>query len=290
MPQLLTKRRQAKSKPGATLKGSKLRYNAAIQQRYMTKLDCLIGLMVEETHKAIASLFDSDTAHNYFDYAEDASVSSQARIVTNKLNKRFADLFALRAKPLAESMVNQTDKDSSKTLHTSLKELSGGLSLRTSIIDNPLRNVITASVAENVALIKSIPSQYMLDVQGAVMRSITTGNGLQDLIPQLDKYADETKNRAKNIALDQTRKVYNNMNRDRMKALGVKRYEWIHSGGSVHPRPLHQEYNGRIFSFDKPPIIDERTGERGIPGQAINCRCTMRPVIEISEGEEYADV
>jgi SPP1 gp7 family putative phage head morphogenesis protein len=290
LPQLLTKRRAAKSKPGVKLKGSKLRYNAAIQERYTRQLDRLIGRMVTETNAAVATLFDSDTAHNYFDYAEDASVASQARIVTNKLNKRFAELFNAQAKMLAESMVKATDKDSSKTLHASLKELSGGLSLRTSIIDNPLRNVITASVAENVALIKSIPSQYMLDVQGAVMRSITTGNGLKDLIPHLDKYADETKNRAKNIALDQTRKVYNNMNRDRMKALGVKRYEWIHSGGSVTPRPLHQSYNGRIFSFDDPPVIDEKTGEKGIPGQAINCRCTMRPVIEISEGEEYANV
>jgi uncharacterized protein with gpF-like domain len=28
------------------------------------------------------------------------------------------------------------------------------------------------------------------------------------------------------------------------------------------------------------PVIDPRTGERGIPGQAINCRCVMRPLVE----------
>jgi hypothetical protein len=35
-------------------------------------------------------------------------------------------------------------------------------------------------VTENVGLIKSIPTQYLGGVQGAVMRSITTGNGMQD--------------------------------------------------------------------------------------------------------------
>ncbi len=289
LKRLLTKQRAARSKPGATIKGSTLRYNASIQRRYEEALAKLVRDMHDEAQRAIATLFDSDTANNYFSVAFDASVSSQARILTNKLNKRFGDLFALKAKPTAERMVNASDADSTKTLHISLKEMSGGLSLKTSTVNSTIKNVISASVAENVALIKSIPQQYMLNVQGSVMRSITSGRGLADLIPEIDKYADEAKNRARNIALDQTRKVYNNINRDRMKSLGVKRYEWIHSGGSMHPRPLHQSYNGSIFRFDDPPIIDEKTGERGIPGQAINCRCTMKPVIEIEEGDEYAD-
>jgi len=41
-----------------------------------------------------------------------------------------------------------------------------------------------------------------------------------------------------------------------------------------------------IFSFDDLPVIDRRSGERGIPGQAINCRCRMAPVIEFDNDEE----
>ncbi|RIQ43658.1 phage head morphogenesis protein, partial [Bordetella avium] len=33
---------------------------------------------------------------------------------------------------------------------------------------------------------------------------------------------------------------------------------------------------------DNPPIIDKTTGERGLPGQLINCKCRMRPVIDFS--------
>lgn len=45
-------------------------------------------------------------------------------------------------------------------------------------------------------------------------------------------------------------------------------------------RPLHKELNGKIFRFDNPPIIDERTGQRGLPSQTYNCRCVIIPVID----------
>ena len=52
-----------------------------------------------------------------------------------------------------------------------------------------------------------------------------TGSGLQDLIPSIDRALKSqkriAKNRAKNIALDQTRKAYNSINKARMEAVGV---------------------------------------------------------------------
>ena len=68
-------------------------------------------------------------------------------------------------------------------------------------------------------LIKSIPEQYFKDVTGSVMRSITTGNGLADLVPEIKKYDGQTERRAKLLALDQTRKAYNSINKQRMQSL-----------------------------------------------------------------------
>ena len=42
-------------------------------------------------------------------------------------------------------------------------------------------------------------------------------------------------------------------------------------------RLLHKELNGKIFRFDEPPIIDEHTGQRGLPGETYNCRCLLLP-------------
>lgn len=80
------------------------------------------------------------------------------------------------------------------------------MTISASKVTDPLKNTLTASLAENVDLIKSIPQQYLSGVQQAVMRSITTGNGLQDLQPYLEKQGGVTERRATLIANDQTRK------------------------------------------------------------------------------------
>lgn len=43
-------------------------------------------------------------------------------------------------------------------------------------------------------------------------------------------------------------------------------------------RPLHRRLHGKVCSFDNPPVIDERTGQRGLPGETYNCRCGLTPI------------
>jgi len=282
---VLTKKKRARveaQKPSA-IKGTPLNPNAAVQNKYADKLTALVAEMVRQTRKEIESLFRKTVAKEFF--AEDASIASHAKSVTDELSDRFNALFADRAEGAATSMIEGAQKSSSTSLLASLRELSGGVAIKTSMVPEALVPVVQASVAENVGLIKSISADYMQKVEGAVMRSITTGNGLADLIPSLEKLDGMTKRRAENIAYDQTRKVYNNVNKARMQAVGVKKFEWLHTGGSQHPRKDHIALSGKVFSFDNLPVIDPRTGERGIPGQAPNCRCRMVPVIEFADDD-----
>lgn len=59
---------------------------------------------------------------------------------------------------------------------------------------------------------------------------------------------------------------------------GFTEFKWI-TNLDGRERPLHKELNGKIFRFDNPPIIDERTGQRGLPGETYNCRCTFVPIL-----------
>ena len=67
--------------------------------------------------------------------------------------------------------------------------------------------------------------------------------------------------------------------------MGCTHFKWLRST-SKEKRELHLEYaketnnkygigGTNIFAFDNPPIIDERTGQRGLPGQTYNCRCDL---------------
>lgn len=282
MAKILTRRKEIwvdRFKPDY-LRGDVLTPNIGVEIRYLGEIALLIDLMTSEVAKQLKALFETEHAQEYF--GQDKSVSAEARILTNALKLKFKNLFAARAKPMAERFTKSSEKSSSASLHNSLQKLSGGLSLGTSSISGPLKDVLSATVTENVNLIKSIPEQYLTQVQGAVMRSITTGNGLQDLVPFLADQKGITLRRARMIANDQTRKAFNNINKGRMQQVGLQEYEWLHTGGSSHPRKEHIAMSGKIYRFDQPPIIDEKTGERGIPGQAINCRCRMRPVISFT--------
>lgn len=283
---LVTKKRAkwVESRGAHTFEGNALNYNAAVMDRYVKALTSLVKQMTAQTIREVKKL--QATAAMDSAVAMDAgNVASQARILSNKLTAKFDSLFGRKAKALAEMMVNANTRASRAALNISLKEMSGGLSLKTDIMNKSLRTILTATVAENVALIKSIPGEFMTQVSGDILRAITTGQGLADIVPKLEEYEGVTLRRARNIALDQTRKAYNNINKSRMEAIGVKRFRWVHSGGGQKPRELHIQMDGNIYSFDDLPVIDERTGERGIPGQAINCRCTMVPVIEFGAPE-----
>lgn len=283
MPALLTKRKQAwiERRRVDITRGAPLNPSVPVRLRYYAALADLIVRMTDETRKELEKFFKQPTAKEFF--AEDASVSSQARILTNALTSKFNDLFSLKAKPLAEKLVRESDLASKQSLHRSLKDLSGGLALKTNIWTDELTQVMSASVTENVSLIKSISAQYLQGIQGATMRAITTGNGLADLVPFLQKHEGITLRRARIIAEDQSRKAFNQLNKHRMQAVGIKQFEWLHSSGSLEPRPLHIQYNGKVFDLANPPVIDNKTGERGIPGQLINCKCRMVPVITFDE-------
>src|ERR1700728_96799 len=287
-PKLTKKRAKWVENRDTVLKGSKLAFNAAQQERYVAALERLTKQMTRETKKQIIRLFKGEISDDFFKSQEkltamDASFASQARILLNSLARTFENLFNLKSSALAKAMIEGANKTSTSNVHTSLQQLTGGLSLKTSVVSAGQEEIATALVSANVSLIKSIPQEYLKNVTGSVMRSITTGQGLADLVPEIQKYDGQTYRRAKNLALDQTRKAYNAINRQKLLNNGIKQFEWGHSGGGLHPRESHMKIAGKIFSFENIREEQEKLGvpeaDRGLPGEPINCKCYMRPII-----------
>ena len=138
-------------------------------------------------------------------------------------------------------------------------------------------------MVENVALIKSIPEKYLNEVTGAVMRSITSAEGgMQYLVPQLQKYEGITLRRARNIAMDQTRKAYQAVNLERSKSAGITKGIWIHTGGTKEPRAKHRSYNGKEFELAKGAPVGDN-GEYVHCGEQPFCRCTFVPILDFGE-------
>lgn len=135
-----------------------------------------------------------------------------------------------------------------------------------------------AVVAENVNLIKSIPQEYLTDVQSSVWTSVKSGGNMGTLSRKLHKNYEVSVKRAALIARDQNAKATAVIENTRRQQLGIKTAVWQHSSGGKEPRPAHVAMNGKTFALSK-GMWDEDEGEWIFPGQLINCRCTSRAVI-----------
>lgn len=267
--------------PKNIIVGRPVRPNAGITDRYAKALKALVRQMCAQTRKEILRAYDE---HWPTGFAGDASIASQGRIIVNNLDRTFAQFFGRRSGELANGMVDDTLKTSSKTLAASFSsaDKSGGLELKFANSSARLKEMMKAAVNENVALIKSIQSQYHEGVRQAVMRSITSGEGRQAIIDHLVEKEGQTLRRAENIAKDQTRKIYTTVTREKCLSGGLNKYIWNHSGGGAHPREMHQDLDGQICDYNNPPVTNEQ-GERNNPGDEINCGCYATPVIEIGD-------
>lgn len=276
-------------------RGKKLPYNAGSQVRYRQNIDQLVEIMVRETKKSILGLFGMGPAKKFYARIQEASamddsISAQATVLTNKLLEKFNLLFKRNSDRIAKNMVETQNKISTVSLVAGTQELLGSMSLKGNLVSPELEDVSGALIANNVSLMESIPQQYMKDITGEVMRSITTGRGLQDLIPALEKYEGITKRRAKEIAYDQTRKAFTAINKQKMLDLGLKKFRWLHSRGGQYPRPSHLDIlNGKIFTFENLEAEQAALGvpvkDRGLPGYPINCGCTMETILDWDEEE-----
>ena len=237
-----------------------------------------IGLMARQTRREMLKALESGG----FDHAMDDNPASQARIRLNWLREKWTARFRDLSKMQVNRMIDRTIKNSTVTLGMSLKEVSEGFKIDTALSSERLQTVIMASTQEAAQLIKRIPEQYLSDVQGHVMRAITTGSGQADLVPFFTKRYEGDVKWARHVSMDQQRKAYANINQVRLQAMGVQSYIWVHTGGGRYPRKDHIEMNGKEYRYDDPPIIQKATGARGKPGDAIFCRCVAKPVFRFN--------
>lgn len=149
--------------------------------------------------------------------------------------------------------------------------------------DSPkLQDILSASIADNVRLITSIPEQYLNQVQTIVMANMRAGLRPSAMVPKLQKQFKITKNRAKLIARDQTSKANGELSKQRQEDTGFKYFKW-ETSRDIRVRDDHKHFAEQDIGFGKgvylwsnPPKDDK--GETVIPGSPINCRCIAIPV------------
>ncbi len=244
--------------------------------------------MTMETRTLVRALAGMPDAKEQTSQAMDA-LPDDAQRRLKALQARWQHRFAMLAETWSRRMIAGVVSQSSAQLNLGLKGMAERMSIQSTMSTPRMRAVVEAATLSSTSLITRIPERFLGEVQVQVMSAITTGTGLNKLVPFLTKKYKGDARHAQLTALDQIRKASANVNAARLQSLGVEEYVWMAIGGERYPRKLHHEkLNGRTFRYDKPPVIDERTGVRGKPGDAIGCRCQQRAVLNFTKMREGA--
>lgn len=132
-----------------------------------------------------------------------------------------------------------------------------------------LREMQEIWVAENVRLIKSIPSDELSDMEGIIQRGVMNGSSADTIKKQIRERYGITERRAKLIAVDQIGKSNAALTRQRQKDAGIDGYIWRGVLDS-RERQLHLDREGKSYKWSSPP-------PDGHPGQPVLCRCYAEP-------------
>lgn len=260
--------RRAKKTTRKTLRP--VRPNAGVQAWYRKKLTNLITEMNNSVLYWLGAEWNKTALPSL---ALDATPASLMRSAVNRLKNRWQRKFDDLAKTLSRRLTEQTLSNSDASLFGALKEAGFTVKFQmTPVMDNAYQSVI----GQQVGLIRSIPQQYLTQVETLVMQSVTRGRDLETLTNKLKEQYGITRRRAAFIALDQNNKATATLQAARQQSLGMTKGIWRHSHAAKTPRPSHLEADGKEFDLSKGLFLE---GEWVLPGQAINCRCGWEVVI-----------
>lgn len=247
------------------------RPNVGLQMAYKRRLDDLVGAMNDSVVYWLRAAFKADPPK----MAADALPANELQRAVRELAAQWERNFDDAAPALAEWFALASRRQTDAALRAFLKK--GGFSV--SFRNTPAsRDILQATVHANVGLIKSIPAEYLTQVEGMVMRSVQTGRDLDQLTKEIERQYGITRRRAAFIARDQNNKATSAIQKARQIELGLDDGIWIHSGGGKHPRPKHVAADGTRFKLSKGLKVGDK-GQWVMPGEEPGCRCVWRAVV-----------
>lgn len=201
---------------------------------------------------------------------------------------------------IVESMV--FDEEVETILDDAGKEIKKN-SKKLNIIEPELSKEQKAEIArtytENMQryAIKDFAQERIPEMRQKIQELVLQGYRYDKVQELIEKEFGIMSRKAKFLAQNETNIMLSEYKKVTYKEMGSNAFVWrtITDGKE---RELHKKLNGTTWTFDNPPIIDERTRQTGLPGQTYNCRCEMLPLFEkelfrrtyIDENKQEKDV
>lgn len=285
------------------------KYPLAVARKYSSVLVGLIKEMRKETEKRIFRLISKSVGRDG-SFLESKDIAKKANDLINSIDKDYGYKFSKIEKPLAKNFVSAVANEATVAVKKNIESIKGVGTVKVSKATAPVRNfkagalakkvttgrtdfgiklsdvptetknILQASINENVELIRSIPSEYFHRIKQEVNLSILSkDSSLSKLTKVIYNCGGISESHAMNIALDQTRKAYTQVAIDQARINGVTKAIWRHQLGSKTQRPKHVAFDGKLFDLTKGAPVG-LYGNYVLPAQEPYCRCTFRLVVD----------
>ncbi|WP_245929629.1 phage minor head protein [Brenneria roseae] len=197
-------------------------------------------------------------------------------------------VFQRQAERLSQRVVSRAESDSTEAFVEQINRAIG-IDMTALMVNENLVDYVDASIESNVALIKSLSSDYFEDIQMQVYDGILRGDSLTTIVRNLQHVTGTTYNRAHLIARDQTAKIQSDITSARQQNAGIDRFRWSTSqdvrvsGNPAGKYPyakvscfaisrMDTGLGTGVYLWSKGAIYKGQTGL--FPGRAhIGCRC-----------------
>lgn len=251
----------------------------SVRVAYNKKLDDLNNALKNSNNELLALINRGASATEIVDFLRTSFES-----VNN--------IYDASAPILATAFVNENSKTNKELYENTIKR-AFNISFADIIDDENVATQLDLATLENVKLIKSIPNVHFDKIAKAIKNNLAglPQEGNVSLTQRIIKIGNISKNKASFIAKDQTKKITSSLNRVRSQNIGLEDYKWATAGNEkvvgnpsgLYPKPTnirvhgnHYKRNGKIFSYNNPPID-------GNPGDAPGCQCVALTVADIDK-------
>lgn len=245
--------------------------NAGLRARYRRAMVAMIRRMAVSVEAWVLEQRRIDPPVLAQDESPSARMQRDFGAIAAKWQKHFDDL----APTVAENFLKNQFRGTDAAFRQALLDAGWAIEF---VLTPAMRDAFEASLAENVGLIRSIPQQYLREVEGIVMRNYAAGRDVKSMAREIRGRFKVTSNRAWLIARDQSNKANSVVQKARMMELGITEAIWMHSYAGREPRPTHEAMNNKRYKIAE-GMYDSAVKYNVWPGSLINCRCLSRAVL-----------
>lgn len=262
---------------------SPINTNKAADIYYRKSADALLQAFLNAAIRDVRKHYDTVYSSNAADTKKEKPIKSVSAVslAILELKGRKLDMFTNKAEQIVFRYVGKVGKMAKNNVQSVLEGFYGK-KLAIQLDHRRYNEILRMIIKRNVSLLKNAAIQTINNVENIVYDAMTTGRGWADIEHALKTQTDITADRIKRIARDQTAKATEAINIIMQRAAGVEYFEWSTSKDERVSTGYggHKQLDGKIYRYDEPeryPIIDSY-GNRGLPAQRVNCRCTALSV------------